>query len=273
MRVVGVDVTPEDDDGHSTRAGQLERDRGRLGAAAGHPRVVDDQDVRARDRPVDAQPAGVNAPRVRRLLRHHGQPGKRKIDARPDDSRQRMTARPSPAARHHANDRRRGRHPRRAPDRLPVVHQVGGQHRPQPRRRFGRVGPVRLIPPQVNRERTAPDRVSDRSHHVREQLPGLPPGEITLVTPGNPDLGRPPASPAEHPQMLRIVTDKTRPAETGQSNVKLAKLPGTRTRQDQALTLNSCLTRYPGRVFLIPSQGISDTPAGYFFTQTGVVSP
>ena len=206
-------MTADDDDGYATSARQLERDRSRLRAAARHPGVVDHQHVGAAHRPVDAEPAWVNPAPVRRLLRHDREPDQRHVNARLDEGRQRMTARPPSAARHHRHGRRARRHPRRAPHRLPMFDEITAQHRPQPRRRFHRARAVRLVPPQINRELTTPHRVSDRRDRVREQFPRLAPGQVALIAPGKPDRRRPPAGPAGHPSMLRTATDKTPPTK------------------------------------------------------------
>ena len=135
-RVIGVDVPADDHDRDAPGAGQLERDRGRLRAAARHPGVVDDQHVGPGHDAVDAEPAGVDAAPVSRPRGRDRQAHQRNVNAGPDEARQRMTARAAPAARHDRRDPRGRRHPGRGPHRLPVLPEVAGQHLPQPRRRI-----------------------------------------------------------------------------------------------------------------------------------------
>ena len=99
-RVGRIDVAAKDDDRDATRAGQLECDRGRLGAAAGNPGVVYDQYIRAGYRPGNPQPAGVHTPDVGDL-RRDAQPDQGQVHARPDDADKRMDARTAlPAGDH-----------------------------------------------------------------------------------------------------------------------------------------------------------------------------
>ena len=138
--------------------------------------------------------------------RRAGEPPPRARPTGPRAERQRTTGRGSPADDRRGGRGRSARRPRSPappPSRprstaTPRDREVGGQHQPQPGRRFGRARVIRLVPPQVLGKRTAPDRVADRRHRVREQFPGLAPGQVALIAPGEPDWRRPPAGPAGH---------------------------------------------------------------------------
>jgi hypothetical protein len=79
-RVGRVHVPPEDNNGNTARAGQLEGNGHRLGATARDPGVVYNKDVGTGDRITDAHPGWVNASRVD-LLRHDRQPHQGQVHA------------------------------------------------------------------------------------------------------------------------------------------------------------------------------------------------
>ena len=220
----------DDDDRDPPGPGQLQRHRGRLGAAPGYPGVIHNQDVGPGHRSVDAQPAGVDAASMGRSPWGHREADERKVDTRSDEAEQWMAARPALAARHDGGELWSRRHPGRSPHRLSVIPQVDVQHLPQSPGGFCRTRAVRLVPPQVAGEPTAPDRVADRRHRVREQLPGLSKRQVALIAPGEPDRRRPPAGPADHPPDARNRHRQTRP-------------PRPRTQHDGPLCTPGCRQR------------------------------
>ena len=163
----------DDDDRDPPGPGQLQRHGGRLSAAPGYPGVIHNQDVGPGHWSVDAQPAGVDAANMSRSPWGNREAHERKVDTRPDEAEQRMTARAALAAGHDGGELRGSRHPGRGPHRLSVIPQVDVQHLPQSLGGFRRASAVRLVPPQIAGEPAAPDRVGDRRDRVRKQLPGL----------------------------------------------------------------------------------------------------
>jgi hypothetical protein len=203
-RVRRVHVPPEDNDRDATRTGQLQGRGGRLNAATGDPRVVDNQDIGTGDRIANAHPAWVNAPGVDRPW-HDGQPHQGQGDARPDQAGKRMVTRAALPARHHRDGRRPAAHPRGRPDRAAAAGQERAKHLAEPRpgrRDLRRRDAIRLVPAQVGGERPATHRVPDRRDSVREQPAGLAQRQVTLVTPGKASSNRSPASSADHTPML-----------------------------------------------------------------------
>ena len=95
----------EDDDRDPPGPGQLQRHRGRLSAAPGYPGVIHNQDVGPGHRSVDAQPARVDAANMSRSPWGNREAHERKVDTRPDEAEQRMTARAALAARHDGGER------------------------------------------------------------------------------------------------------------------------------------------------------------------------
>ena len=80
----------------------------------------------------------------------------RKVDTRPDEAEQRMTASAALAAGHDGGELWSRRHPGRGPHRLSVIPQVDVQHLPQSLAGFCRTSAVRLVPPQIAGEPAAP---------------------------------------------------------------------------------------------------------------------
>ena len=204
-------VPSKDNNSDTTRTCQLEGSGHRLGAAAGNPRVIHDQDIGTRDRIADAHPAGVYAPCMDRI-RRDCQPHPGQVNARPDHADQRMDTRAALSAWHDRDSGWTGRHLRRRPDRVPVVGQEGREHSSEPGRGCGRLRrareAIRFISVQVTGELAAAHRVPDWCDGVCEQPGGLAQRQFTLVTPGKASPSRPPAGSADHTPMLGTTTDK-----------------------------------------------------------------
>lgn len=127
-----VDVTAKDHDRDTARAGQLERGGGRLGAAAGNPGIVHNEDIGADRRPGDPQPVHVHAPDVNHP-RHGAQPDKRQVHAGLHDAEKRMVTRPALTARHDGDGRRPSAHAGLPPQGVAPFAQENGERLAQPR--------------------------------------------------------------------------------------------------------------------------------------------
>jgi len=180
----------EDDDGDPARAGELQRDGGRLGAAARYQVSSMTRTSASATCPSTRSHRG-STPRTWQPPERDGQSDKREIDARPDEAKQRIGRQGGldRSARWRPTE---GRPPsRRLPHGPAVIAEVGGQHFPEPRRRVRRARAVRFVRHRVTGELTAPDSMGDRRHRVREQfpLPGSGPGRTVSTGQRPADVG------------------------------------------------------------------------------------
>jgi hypothetical protein len=169
-RVVRAKLPPEYDDRDPARTGQLQRDSGRLGAAARHPSVVDQQDIstaygHSGARP-DGEPCRVQVTAAVGLSGPGREGNPRQLQARGHQAGQRVFLGPAAARRHYRPHGRAGLHSGRTPDAVPMVAEEAEQRGPQARPCGAGAFCVVLVPPQVRGQRAAADGVG----HYRDDV-------------------------------------------------------------------------------------------------------